>query len=159
MISCEFNLYSGKTRKSSGLKVCSLITRVYDKNKPMQDTKDNILSEHCDLFNMDNLENREKWLAKALEELTIHLLNNEQDQPKSKTIYIEGEMLTDRCDAPRPGCGDTDKKRWTALRHFVWNMATIGLSTAVVLRRAPIHDDDGNLGNVLPFPGQMGGLR
>ena len=108
------------------------------------------------MLSEDTLENRRFWLEQSLNNLANYLTEHTGDHPVSKRILIEGEMLTDKYDAPKSGGGTSDSERWRAVAQFTWSMSNLGLTTTVVWRDAPVHDVGGEVGTLLPFPGLDG---
>ena len=114
--------------------------------------------EYQQTINEDTIENRQKWLVKALENLASYLAENEVDHPASKQIFIEGEMLTDRCDSSHTIWGSTSEISKQAIGQFAWQMKTMGLSTTLVWRQGNDNVQNQVSALTLPFPEIEGSL-
>ena len=145
----SFKFAKGRTRGSTRATICSLVTRAYDGTPPGVGLMPNLPLEYQQAINEDTIENRQKWLVKALENLASHLAENEVYHPASKQIFIEGEMLT-------RGSGSEIGKQ--AIGQFAWQMKTMGLSTTLVWRQG--RDDVQNqvATSIFPFSEVDGSL-
>ena len=146
----SFKFTKGRTRGSSNAIVCSMVTRAYDGIPPRVGSMPSLPLEYQQAINEDTIENRQKWLLKALENLASYLAENEVDHPASKQIFIEGEMLTYRCDTSHTIWGSTSEISKQAIGQFAWQMKTMGLSTTLVWRQG--NDDVQNQVSALTLP-------